>query len=252
MWADWLRNYIPRELSGHAVSFTKYHADRVERALERRAGDPHSRRIKCVCRTCNNGWMSHLQEMAKPYIVPLLHGTAIAPGKTSQKILATWITMMVMVAEHLIRELVAIPPYERDWFRLNLQPPPTWRIWLGHHAATHHALFSHNVVSFATEEEIQRLGLAAGEPSNTQTSTILLGKHLLIYVMSSSVAFNIIGNWQIPSQFAASLVEIWPFKHQFAAWPPIGGALRDTAIGGLADHFFNACMASTRVALPPK
>jgi hypothetical protein len=246
MWADWLRKYIPRQLQNHATSFAKYHPDIIERAIVTRTGDPHSRRIKCVCGNCNNGWMSQIQESAKPYIIPLLRGIPVAFSRNSQTILATWITMMVMVAEHLNTEMVSISAEERRQFSADQKPLLNWRIWIGHHAAITHPLFSHSVMSFAAEQEIQRLGLNAAEAANTQTTTILLGKHFLIHVMSSAVAWNIIQMWRLPPEIAAGLVEIWTVRYQYAAWPPLGAALRDPAIKRLEEHFFNACIALAR------
>src|SRR5262249_31198261 len=74
MWADWLRNYIPRVVQEHHVAVNTFFPKNPQNALRRRTGDPHSTRIKCVCRTCNNGWMSQLQKRAKPYLVPMLKG----------------------------------------------------------------------------------------------------------------------------------------------------------------------------------
>jgi len=240
MWADWLRRYIPRELQRHTTSLAKFRMGKTERTVVTRTGDPHSRRIKCVCADCNSGWMSQIQEKAKPYIVPLLKGIRVAFSRDSQTALATWITMMIMVAEHLTPEMVSISAADRQWFRANQKPLPNWRIWIGHHARITHPLFSHSVMSFTSEQEIQRLGLKAAEGANTQTSTVLLGKHLLIHIMSSAVAWNIIQMWRMPPDLDASLVEIWPLRYQYAAWPPIGAALRDPAIKRLEEHFFNA------------
>jgi hypothetical protein len=240
MWADWLRNYIPRELDRHTVALQKVHLTETERNFERRTGDPHSRRIKCVCRQCNNVWMSQLQEAAKPYLVPILTGNTVTLHRNGQTTLAAWTAMMVMVAEHLNEQMVAIPTSDRKWLRSKIRPPSHWRIWIGRHDRTSHPLFTHNVLSFAFEKEIQRIGLEAAVPVNAQTSTILLGQHLLIHVMSSAVARNIVRRWQLPAALAPSLVQIWPITRPAVTWPPQGGVLRDTAIVFLADHFFNA------------
>lgn len=60
------------------------------------AGDPKSLRVKCVCVECNTGWMKRIQDAAKPIVVPLLQGDAIALTEAQQKILASWIAMAVM------------------------------------------------------------------------------------------------------------------------------------------------------------
>jgi hypothetical protein len=237
MWADWLRNYIPREASGHATSFEKIHLRHSERQYQRRMGDPHSRRIKCVCRECNNGWMSQLQEKAKPYLVPMLTGNAVTLQRNGLTPLAAWVTMMVMVAEHLNDESVAVTLVERQRFKASQRAPSHWRIWIGRHAAVQHPLFTHNIMSFASEEEIERRGIEGAIPANTHTSTILLGKHLLIHVMSSPVARSIIRRWRIPAMLAPGLTQIWPVVASPVAWPPKGGTFLDSAIDTLAQEF---------------
>jgi hypothetical protein len=144
------------------------------------------------------------------------------------------------VVAHLRDEMVAIPAYDRNFLRTKMRPPSHWRIWIGRHAAVSHPLFSHNVLSFALEQEIQQIGLEASVPVNTQTSTILLGKHLLIYVMSSAVARNIIRRWVLPDLVRSHLAQIWPIVNATATWPPNGLALRDPVIHALAQHFFRA------------
>jgi hypothetical protein len=196
--------------------------------------------------------MSQLQENAKPFLVPILEGDTVTFRRLGQTTIAAWVAMMVMVAEHLHDEMVAIPATDRDWLRANLRPPSHWRIWIGRHAAVTHPLFSHNIVSFAHEKEIQRLGLEASLPANTQTSTVLLGKHLLIHVMSSAVARSIIRRWVIPAPVSESLVQIWPIVSRAVTWPP-GDSLTDPFIHALAQHFFRASnkLAHERVLAAP-
>lgn len=147
MYADWLRNYIPRELSSHGISIELTHLHTSDQTVERQTGDPHSRRIKCVCRKCNNGWMSRLQEQAKPYLVPMLRGEPVTLRKNGQTAVAAWVTMMVMVGEHLNQKLVAVPLSDRQWLMNHGRSPSHWRVWIGRHRATNHPPFTHNVMS---------------------------------------------------------------------------------------------------------
>jgi hypothetical protein len=246
MWANWLRAYIPRTLDHHTVALTKVALKSNDQTFKRQTGDPHSRRIKCVCRDCNNGWMGKLQEDAKPFLVPILEGRSATLKRNGQIIMAAWAAMMIMVAEHLDIQMVAIPAADRRWLRNNLRPPSHWRIWIGRHAAVSHPLFTHNVVSMVPEKEIERIGLEAPVAPNTQTSTILLGKHLIIHVMSSAVARHIIRRWKLPVTFASSLTQIWPIISAEVIWPPIGDVLLDTAIDTIAQQFFRAGDRLTR------
>jgi hypothetical protein len=152
MWADWLRDYIARPRSRHAIQLeTIGLTGDAETIIKEQTGDPHSRRIKCVCGPCNSGWMSGLQGAAKPFLVPALSGQPVTLRRNGQTALAAWTAMFVMVAEHLDLHTVTIPTADRQWLRSNIRPPSHWRIWIGQHSATSHPLFSHNALSFRSQ-----------------------------------------------------------------------------------------------------
>src|SRR5829696_3903951 len=87
--ANWLRRYIPREKTSYSQ-----HRDSAcntkEETVRKLSGDPHSRSVKVVCRTCNNGWMAKLQEQAKPILLPLLRAQSAFLGPREQGAVATW------------------------------------------------------------------------------------------------------------------------------------------------------------------
>jgi hypothetical protein len=238
MWADWLKVYIPRAALEHRISSTLAHIEGDETSYHRRTGDPHSRRIKCVCRTCNNGWMSALQEDAKPILIPLLKGTNTTLHRRAQTTLASWIAMTVMVAEHVDKDKIAIGTDERSWFRNNRRAPGHWRIWIGRHSRDRRGMVTHNVMSFVSKEEFERAPHRPTGEANTQTTTICLGEHLLVHVMSSLVAYDIIRMWKLPPMVAPYLAQIWPVRIGLVRWPP-PLALTDAGISLLSNEFFN-------------
>jgi hypothetical protein len=190
--------------------------------------------------------MSRLQETAKPFLVPMLVGHSTSLHRRGQAVVAAWSAMMVMVAEHVHQEMVAIPLSERAYLRDHLVAPH-WRIWIGRHSRRDHPLFTHRTLTFtALKEEFERLrGSTAHIDSNTQTSTICLGEHLLIHVMSSEVAWNIIRRWNLPPQIGADLTQIWPVKTGNVSWPP-SRALTDAGISLIANEFFDKATALIR------
>jgi len=243
MWADWLKAYIPRTANKHRVGMTLVYPDREEDVISNRTGDPHSRRIKCVCEPCNNGWMSRLQETTKSLLVPMLLGQTTMVHREGQLKLAAWCAMMVMVAEHINAEMVAIPQSDRDHLRIAETAPAHWRIWISRHARKRHPLFTHQVLPFVSEEEFERLGVKATSTiSNTQTTTICLGQHLLIHVMSSEVAWSIVRRWQLSAPVRANFEQIWPTKSPLVSWPP-PNALTDDGIDLVANEFFKKALA---------
>ena len=63
VWADWLRQHIPRTEQGYGVAAEEISPDTIETIVRNVSGDPHARRIRKVCRTCNNGWMNIYTEL---------------------------------------------------------------------------------------------------------------------------------------------------------------------------------------------
>src|SRR5690348_4297425 len=57
--------------------------------------------ISCVCRGCNNGWMSILQNRAKPVIERLLDDPTCTLDIHDCKTLSLWAVMTMMVLEAL-------------------------------------------------------------------------------------------------------------------------------------------------------
>ncbi len=241
MWADWLRNYIQRTMQEHVVGDVTIFPTQQEETVKRRTGDPHSRRIKCVCRPCNNEWMSQLQEDTKRFLLPMLAGHETVLRKIGQTTLASWITMMVMVSEYIDLDKIAVSAADRRWFYLNRRPPSHWRIWIGRHGREKYPLFVHNVLSCATEEKFERSSSNSAAELNTQTSTICLGEHLLIHVMSSPTARSIIRRWKLPSGMEGALNQIWPIRNSAVAWPP-SLIITDAGIDTLAQQFVIAAV----------
>ncbi len=210
LWADWLRVYLPRTMLRHTTQSTlvdPHMEDQV--SIERRPGDFYSRRIRCVCVTCNNGWMSRLQTSARPFLIPFLTGQPTTVHKRGRRILSAWIAMMVIVGEYATREFIAVPASDRDYLHREQVPPSHWRIWIGAHACEQFPLYSHNVLSLAKEKAEGAPDDFLPEP-NTQTTTICVGDYLVIYVMSSIIARSQIRRWVLPVQIRGGMHQIWP------------------------------------------
>ncbi len=202
MWADWLRDYIPRMMPDHTIGSTTIFPTHQKHTVKRRIGDPHSRRIKCVCRKCNNEWMSGLQERAKPYLVPMLKGRATKLGRNAQTALSAGMAVIVAVSEDVDPEMVAISQSDRSRIFSTFKPPSRWRIFIGAHRRETYGLYTHNVMTLGTEEEFERLAGELPETANTQTTTMCLGEHLVIHVMSSSGVWNILRRWKLDPRIA--------------------------------------------------
>lgn len=110
-----------------------------------RPGDLHSQRLRIVCRSCNQGWMSLLQQTAKPPLSALLKSGWISLSDEDQGILAAWAAMFTMVYEFADPLTAAVPEQHRQHLMRNGTVPQNWTIWIGraeisdeHPAAANH------------------------------------------------------------------------------------------------------------------
>ena len=94
----------------------------------------------------------------------------------------------------------------------------------------------HHVVTFG-EGDPEVVADNSVIPGNAQTSTILLGEHLVIHVMSSHARPRIIKRWQLLPQIALKMDQIWPVVDRSVAWPP-PGVLSEADVEAMANHFF--------------
>lgn len=247
VWSDWLEPYAPRHLNQHFMQSTVVNRDESQVSKEkRRSGDPHSAKLRIVCATCNNGWMSVLEGEAKSVLVPLLEGNPTKLYKKHQKTLAAWITKMVMVAEYLDRDARAVPQSERTKLRRNQTAPFNWRIWLGAQQRDTHPLWTNCVFPFEEDER------SDGANANTQATTIILGDHLIFHVMRSGVGFGnrAVHRWVLPESISARMKQIWRQNQTVVLWPPAGPPLDDSEIRLLARNFLDGVTMTVRAVRP--
>jgi len=68
--------------------------------VTRRQGSLTSMTVRAVCVECNSGWMSRIEEEARPILMPLIVGTTTTLCEAAIRTLSEWVTLKVMVAEH--------------------------------------------------------------------------------------------------------------------------------------------------------
>src|SRR6516164_4518348 len=133
--AEWLQACLKSDQSEHYFGDHDLWPNHVTHTIKKWGGDPYHRRLRIVCKSCNGGWMSDLQQAVKSYLVPLLEGRNYILSLTAQEIMAAWATMSVMVSEYFVRpEKRSITQDERREFWLSGKPPTTFKIWIGRYA----------------------------------------------------------------------------------------------------------------------
>lgn len=247
IWADWLKEYIPRDMERHSGVSATVHSDQSKSTakVKRREGDFHVRKLKIACKPCNTGWMSRLQTKAKPHLVPMLIGKNISLYRAEQTMLAAWTTMFVMTADYLDGDMVSIMPEERAWFKDHQRPPADWRIWIGRYERPATKRRWIHAVLDIVEDEPEFLASGTPQLSHAQTATILLGKQLIIHVMSSPAMPRTVKQWNLLPAAAPAMKQIWPIVRRRVDWPGTG-VVSGQAVEDLAFHFFRRVDAIAR------
>jgi len=189
--------------------------DRHTRAMSEtkhytRTGGAHTKRLRVVCGACNSGWMSGLETQVRHILEPLALDRAISLHATDQLVLAKWIAMKVMVAEHNIATLEVTSREARSEFRQSGAIPDGMRIWLWRcGAARWRTRWDRYVFGLYAEDEAPSGGL------NAQDVTFGFG-HLLINCLQAAKPEHAL----LTEPSALHSRQLWPVSNSQLEWPP--------------------------------
>jgi hypothetical protein len=188
--------------------------------------------IRCVCQSCNNGWMSDLESQTKIYLQPLLMGEKCVLDISGQTTIALWSLKTAMVIEALD------PPQQRMYTqqeheqlqKLSVIP---WRtsVWLA--ASVDQSLF------LSTKNR----HMGKGDTNDISGVSITMAfSHVVIQVFtirvppevgpSTCVKTNVRrGPWE------QATIQIWPAKPAPVMWPPPLALNSEVGLDALAERF---------------
>jgi hypothetical protein len=190
--------------------------------------------IRCVCRACNNGWMSRLETDARPFIEPMLRGERQTLDAAGQGMAALWIvkTAMVMEAQDKQETRAYSHLERRQLSRLSTIP---WRsaIWLS--ACTDPSIF--------LGTKTRHIGPASGEFLGS--STTMSFAHISMQTLRMQVPESVgpttnvtvavrCGDWN------EATLQIWPPRQTHVHWPPEKGLNGEVGLTLFVDRFSTA------------
>jgi hypothetical protein len=123
VWPRWLLKFI---------GGTTHRMDVVGKDARVKRSWPGNRLlVNRVCRECNNGWMSRLEDRCKPLIVHMSAGTPITLTRDDAVALATWAAKTTMMLDYAgARPSPYYKVSECAYLKNYLTPPPGTTIWL--------------------------------------------------------------------------------------------------------------------------
>lgn len=197
------------------------HPNHSDVEIKKQSGDPQSGRIRCVCKSCNNHWMSILQNETKPILIPLLKGEKCSLTKKAQATLAAWCAMFTMVAEFKDRTgtKIGVLQEDRGWLKKHHTVPKNWKIWIADYERDKwQGYWWHSTLPILTEERlVKRTDMGFPLP-NTQTTTFVVGK-LYVHVLSSVVG-QIVRKQDMVGGGKILFPRVWPIRKSPLSWPP--------------------------------
>ncbi len=159
-----------------------------------------------MCRSCNNGWISRLENEAKPLHRPMLTtNLSMELSESSQAILAKWAIKTAMMVQYLMPpESDVIPPQTyADFFRAQAPLPST---------TVHGALYEG--VVFAG---FHAVGVSFSQPDGRGYGLTYHIHRLAIQIFGHTLPESMTA--EVGTAVATYAVRLWPAVPQ-VRWPP--------------------------------
>jgi hypothetical protein len=217
IWPDWLERLLSppsqrlEELE-RPIPLSPTNA-KIDKSAKLRQGSLFTQKPYLCCEACNTGWMHDFEDEMNRFAKPLFTSLdVITLSQTERRILSVWVSLIVVLAEHIDRSQgsICISQDEKTFIRTRLMPPDTWSIvacslnseaWAAKYR--HHSLF---IGDFRSRAEYDA-AVMEGRQNNTQISSLGMGN---LFVQAFSCP-----NPRISADFRATaksrgLVQLWP------------------------------------------
>lgn len=210
----------------------------VSHARKERPGHITTKKIRVVCGSCNNGWMSTIESAVQSFATPMILGRSGVLNENQQTLLAQWATLKLMVVELNHRTEAVTTQAERFAFRESRDIPRGLRFWIAQCFSDVwcNAYFRHAATlgrDFASRPVDNR--------KNVHTAALGIGQ-LFFYAMGSAAeGVNLADLIQLGEQ----LVPLWPLPGGDLRWPP-ASAIGDREANRIA-MVFDVLMRDPRV-----
>ena len=232
-WPDWIRDVLPAgHVKGHSqqhrVAATTGEVTAITPVLHEKAAN---RKVQVVCqRECNGGWMSDLENTAKPLLVPIILGEAPHLSEQDQTTISLWAAKTAMMLQLMHPMAIrGIPAAHYQYVYEHREAPSPMRVWLSA-ASSHFYRTAHYTRGYRLPGAVPPwLQPPPGEPTppNAYTSVMVIGR-LVISLLGWTI---LDGDFSVAPEdpWAPARRCIWPPRPGGWSWPP------DVALGSLVD-----------------
>lgn len=176
-------------------------------------------RSKNVCKQCNNGWMSQLEDEAMPVLSLMILGNSASITPLQQLTISVWVTKCAMLFDSMDKGEVFYDVLDRLHFGKTLSPSfSSTNIWLGvclgkygHRAWTDHRTLTAR--------------LRSGSPAKAHVLTMVFGCLVLQIVSIKRLVYEErpigIKMEMMPGPWDQAAIQIWGNANIMSVqWPP--------------------------------
>lgn len=170
--------------------------------------------VRRVCSTCNNGWMSDLETIAKPLLLPWIDGQRTRLVYDEQHAIATWAVKTTMMLQYtpMSKAGIVIPGNHHDeLFKRKTTPPDSAEVLIGlEPTQPPGALFGLRRVDVAHEH--WGAGLTPTRERYLGYEATLIAKGLVLKVLGHAGPVQIRMTEEVVINPELGLTQIWPVQ----------------------------------------
>lgn len=221
LWPDWLRREAAiTQPFDHRI---EHEVDGVETRDVQFSTPPFRQVVQAVCGGCNSGWMSTIEENAKPILQDLVYARGRTLDREDQRTLATWAFLKACLFDELHPGEQVVPAEHRQRFFTYRQPPVTGVAnWLGTYEALEVGHYAHQGLKVGNSE------LPEPEEPTIYIVTITVGA-LIIQVAGSLLPELAFDDLELPAEL--HVAKIWPPSKDIVVFDQHYVMNHDTLVG---------------------
>lgn len=207
-WPDWLGQYFSKSPEDGNISELHVADGPAPRKLaykKERQGSVLTKKFRVVCRACNNGWMSALEERVKPALLACIRGYRYTLSESMASDLALWACVKAIVGEHAEGNMALTPAEDRNRVCKESTIPGYFRIFIGRHSSATQVAYLRHSTTVSRSMSGPVPPLPKGIARNIQSVTFLVGP-TFFYVLAARV-----DDLDLDEVFSfRKIVRLWP------------------------------------------
>jgi hypothetical protein len=187
--------------------------------------------VRCLCKSCNNGWMSQLESETKPVVESILDGVVSALDTSAQSTLGGWAVKTAMVLE-------ATDP-NRPWFYSNDERyrlrtmrsvPQRTSVWIA-------KCVNQGDIYSAAKDHRRNPGDNSIRAFSVTMAFGSLAFQVVTVKASAAIPPNVAVTYDVSEgPWDATLVQVWPTSQSPRVWPPTYGLDSDRGLEALTER----------------